>query len=155
MKSFLITISLLLSVAHAGDRSSAYNLICKPMTFENDRNNCLARIKNYSYFDNKALNICAALVFDADKLSCLDLMADKTYEAYEIDKCEHETFESKKLECLHDNGTVYNPNKPGCVLKEEAIAQISSSIRDLRSGNIKGADLRLSNLLERFNACNN
>ena len=111
MKSFLVMISLLLGVAHAGDRTTAYNLICKPMTFESERKNCLSRIINYSYFDNRALRICAAITFDSQKLSCLDLIADKEYEGYEMDRCVHETFESRKLECLHDSGTIYNPRQ--------------------------------------------
>jgi hypothetical protein len=153
MKSFLITLSLLVGVARAGDRTTAYNIICKPMTFESDRNNCLAKIRNYSYFDNRALGICAAITFDSNKVSCLDVIGDKAYEGYEMDKCVNETFESRKLDRLHELGTIYNPNKPACVSREETITQLSYSLKDLRSGNLGSTDQRLSNLLARFTDC--
>lgn len=154
MKSFLITLSLLLGIAHAGDRTTAYNMICKPMTFESDRDNCLSRIRNYSYFDNRALGICAAVTFDSNKVSCLDIIGDRAYEGYEMDKCVNETFESKKLECLHEMGTIYNPDRASCVPREETITQLSNSLKDLRSGNLAGTDRRLSNLLAKFTDCN-
>ncbi|MDD4975307.1 MAG: hypothetical protein PHY93_13190 [Bacteriovorax sp.] len=154
MKSFLITISLLVGVAQAGDRTTAYNIICKPMTFESERNNCLSKIRNYSYFDNRALGICAAVTFDSNKISCLNVIGDKAYEEYEMDKCVNETFESKKLDCLHKLGTIYNPNRPSCVPTEEVIAQLSYSLKDLRSGNQGSTDQRLSNLLAKFMDCN-
>ncbi|MGZ3789817.1 MAG: hypothetical protein ACXVLQ_14910 [Bacteriovorax sp.] len=153
MKALLITFSLFISVAQAGDRTSAYNAICKPMSFDSDRDKCLATIKNYTYFDNRGLGICAALSFDSNKMSCLDLIGDKTYEGYEMDACINESFDSKKLECLKQNGTPYNPNRPSCVSRNEAIDQLSSSLRDLRSGNLRDADNKISYLLGRFTDC--
>ena len=153
MKSFIISISLLLGIAYAGDRTSAYNMICKPMTFETERLNCQSRIKNFTFFDTRALKICASFTFDNDKLSCLDLIGDKSYDGFEMDKCEHEAFDVNKLKCLHESGTIYNPNKPSCVPNAEAIEQISWSLRDLRSGNSSSADQRLRRLLEKFSDC--
>jgi hypothetical protein len=153
MKSFIISISLLLGVAYAGDRTTAYNMICKPMTFESQRLNCQSRIKDFTFFDTRALKICAHFTFEKDKLSCLDLIGDKSYDIYEIDKCENEAFDVKKLKCLNESGTIYDSTRPSCVPREEAIEQISWSLRYLRSGNSSAADQKLQNLLEKFTNC--
>lgn len=154
MKALLVTVSLFLSVAHAGDRTTAYNAICKPMTFESDRANCLAIVKHYSYFDNRGLGICTALSFDSSKITCMQTIGDKTYEGFEMDSCINETFESKKLECLQTNGSPYNPNKPSCVPREEVIGQLTTSLQELRNGNLRNVDQRISSLLGRFTDCN-
>jgi uncharacterized Fe-S cluster protein YjdI len=156
MKVQVLAMSLFLSFicnVQAGDRTSAYNAICKPMPFETNRNECMAKVKLYNYFDNRALGICAALAFDSGKMSCLDLIGNKTYEGYEMDSCIHQTFESKKLECLQENGSIYQPNKPSCVPNQEAVEQLSNSLQDLRSGNLRAVDQRLSILLDHFNKC--
>lgn len=152
MKALLMTVSLFLSVAHAGDRNSAYNAICKPLTFESERASCMAKVKNYSYFDDRGLGICKSLAFDSNKVSCLDLIGDKTYEDFEMDSCINQTFESRKLDCLQENGAPYEPNKV-CVLREEAISHLQTGIKDMRAGNLKAADQRLSFLLNKFTDC--
>lgn len=151
MKIFLFVL-LFAGAAFAGDRTDAYNLICKPLTFESDRNACMLKIRNFSYFDNDALTICAASTFDSEKMACLSLIGDKTYESYEIDKCEGEIFDSKKMECLRESGRVYNPNK-GCVEKHEAVYLLTESLKDLRSGNLSATDQKLTFLLSKFNEC--
>lgn len=154
MKTFLISVSLFLSVAHAGDRNSAYNLICKPLTFESDRASCMNRVKNYSYFDDRALKMCKAATFDDNKVACLDLIGDKAYEDFEMNNCINQTFESKKMDCLQESGSPYNPDQDrACVPRQETISQLDASLRDLRSGNLKGADSRISYLLNRFTEC--
>lgn len=153
MKAFLITVSLFLSVAHAADRNAAYNAICKPMTFESEREACMAKVKNYSYFDDRGLKLCKSQTFDSSKVSCLDLIGDKTYEKFEMDHCLNQTFESEKLECLRVSGTTYEPGK--CVQRDEAITELNVGIREMRAGNLKAADQTLSYLLNRFMSCPN
>jgi hypothetical protein len=153
MRSFILSLSLLLGVAHAGDRAAAYNLICKPMTFESERNDCISRIRNYSYFENRALGICKAVTFDSNKTSCLGIIGDKVYEVWDMDRCVNETFESRKLDCLQEFGTIYTPDRHSCVPRDEAITQLSYSLKDLRAGNLGSTDQRLSNLLEKFTDC--
>jgi hypothetical protein len=144
---------LLVQIAYAEDRTAAFDKICKPMSFESERSKCLSKIRNYSYFDNGALGICAIVTFDSDKISCLGVIGDKSYEGYEMDKCVNEGLESKKIECLHKMGTSYNPDRSLCVSREEVIAQLSYSIRDLHLGDLDATDQRLSGLLAKFINC--
>ncbi len=154
MKAILVTLMMLASVAHAGDRNSAYNAICKPMPFDTDRANCMNVVKHFSYFDDRGLAFCANLSFDSDKLSCMQVIGDKMYEAYEMDNCLNLTFDTQKIQCLKDNGTRYNPGQGTCVPREEVIKQLNNSLYDLRNGNVSNADQRISNLLGRFTRCN-
>lgn len=151
-----ITLSLFLifclSTAFGGDRNTAYNLICKPMTFESERRDCIEKIKNFRYFDDRALNICKGQIFDSNKLDCLEIIGDKYYEDYEMDYCINQTFESKKVECLKESGTINFPEKI-CVPREETIKQLNNSIYEMRSGNLAAADQRLNRLLNRFVNC--
>lgn len=152
MKALLITVSLFLGVANAGDRNTAYNAICKPMTFESERANCMEKVKGYTYFDDRGLAVCKNQTFDSNKVSCLDFIGDKTYEDYEMDNCINQTFESKKLQCLQESGTPYNQGSQ-CVPRDETIKQLNSGIRDMRAGNLKAADQRLTQLLNRYIDC--
>lgn len=153
MKSLLIVISLFLGVANAGDRSRAYNVVCKPMTFDSQRNECISKIKPFNYFDNIALQVCASIQFDSNKISCLGVIGNKSYEVYEADSCLRQPFELSKMQCLEEMGSPYDPSKPVCVSNEEAIAQISNSLIDLRRGNLAVVDQRLVNLLDRYSSC--
>lgn len=157
MKSLILALTLFSSLAaisaQASDRTAAYNLICKPMTFESDRANCLSKVKQYTYFDKRGLTFCAGLNFDTNKLSCLAVIGDKVYEGYEMDQCMSLTFESQKIDCLTENGTTYNPNRPSCVPRDEAISSLTNSLTDLRNGNVRNADHRISDLLQRFTDC--
>ncbi len=152
MKAFIITLSLFLSVAHAGDRSSAYNAICKPMTFETDRAACMAKVKRYQYFDDKALALCKSQTFDTERVSCMEIIGDKMYEKFEMDFCLAKVFDTEKVECLNENGSIYIPERQ-CVQREEAITQLDAGIKEMRAGNLKSADQRLSYLLDRFMDC--
>ena len=152
MKTLIVAISLFFGLAHAGDRSAAYNLICKPLPFDSDRTNCMNRIKNYSYFDDRALSICASFNFDSDKISCLDLIADKTYEAYEMDACASKTFESEKRQCLQDNGT-RTGGPGGCLVGRDSLSQMRTALIDLRNGNAQSTDQRLSYLIQKYSNC--
>lgn len=152
MKAFLITLSLLLSVAYAGDRNSAYNAICKPMTFETERAACMAKLKKYHYFDDRGLAFCKSLRFDDDRVSCMEIIGDKVYETYEMDHCLNKTFDQEKVDCLNENGSPSIPDRQ-CVQREEAIFQLDAGIKEMRAGNLKSADQRLSYLLNRFMDC--
>lgn len=153
MQATILALFFLISTAHASDRTAAYNLICKPMTFETERANCLNKVKQYTYFDKRGLTYCSTLSFDSDKLSCLSAIGDRVYESFEMDHCLSLTFDSAKMECLETSGTTYNPNRGVCVPREEAISQLSSSLSELRNGNARAADQRISNLLARFTDC--
>lgn len=157
MKAMILALSFLTSItyatAYASDRTAAYNLICRPMTFESDRANCLTKVKQYTYFDKRGLTYCSTINFDSNKLSCLGTIGDRVYEGYEMDHCMSLTFDSQKLECLQSSGTTYNPNRGNCVPREEAISQLQSSLTELRKGNVRGADQQISNLLDRFTDC--
>lgn len=153
MKTFFMILSLLLSVAQAGDRNSAYNAICKPMTFESERADCAAKIKHFSYFDDRGLIICTYVVFDNDKLKCLKALGDKIYDDYEMDRCIDQTFESDKIKCLNESGSPYGQGRV-CVQREEVMTQLDAGIREMRAGNLISADNRLSHLLQKFVICN-
>lgn len=153
MKAIIAICSLFLSVSHAGTRADAYNIICKPMTYDQDRENCLSKIRQYSYFEVGGLNICSTIVFDDGKIGCMDLIGNKVYEGYEIENCQNKTFESERLECLRASGTTYNPNRPSCVSREETIDNLSKSLKNLRAGNLKRADQQISSLLDRYTRC--
>lgn len=153
MKSLIVMCLLFVSMAHAGDRTSTYNIICKPMTFEADRNNCIAKLKLYSYYDLDGVRLCAAATFESERISCIDFIGDKTYEGYEMDNCRNKTFESERRECLRESGTIYNPNRPVCVSREENIEHLSKAIKDLRAGNLNSADQRMNYLLNRYIDC--
>ena len=108
MRSFLIITTLLFGVAQAGDRTAAFNKICKPMTIQNNIYACVSVVRNYIYFDNRGLGLCANIALDVDRILCLDIIGDKVYEQAEMDKCLSGVSESEKLDCLTDLGT-YNP----------------------------------------------
>lgn len=142
------TFALASMASFAGDRNTAYNVICKPMAFESDRSRCVAQIRNYNYFDDNALAICASFPFNNTKMECLSYIADKRYEAYEIDTCRNATFESEKLACLRDNGS--NGGGAGCLPTYEVLNQLRSAQYELRNGNPGTVDKRLTYLISRF-----
>ena len=105
MKSLIVFAALLTSFAtFAGDRNTAYEVVCRDMSFESDRTKCIQVIKPFNYFDDRALQICPLMAFDSKKIECLGYIGDKRYEAYEVEACRNATFESEKLKCLRDNG---------------------------------------------------
>ena len=162
MKILLTLLALLSTTAlFAGDRNSAYEAICKNMTFESERNNCIAKIRPYNYFNDTALMICAGFNFDSTKMECLGYISDKFYDNYEVETCRNSTFDSQKLACLRDNGTTRpNPGPgpgpiptPGCISRQEALNQLRSAQTELRSGNTGTVDKRLTFLINKFQNC--
>lgn len=153
MKKFiLLTLALLSFNAFSGDRNTAYNVICKPMAFESDRNQCVAQIRPYNYFDDRALSICAGFAFNNVKMECLSYIADKYYAAYEIDTCRNTTFDSEKLACLRNNGN--HGGNQGCIPRREVLDQLRSAQYDLRNGNYGTVDKRLTYLIGQFSNVN-
>jgi hypothetical protein len=148
MKKAFITFTVLFSsFAFAGDRNSAYQMICKNLSFESDRVKCAAQIKPFNYFDDRALELCTTFSFDSEKLKCLENIADKTYEAYETELCAAASFNSRKLECLKENGT---PFRKTCLPKEEVASHLRTSLMDLRDRNYSATENRLMFLLTKF-----
>ena len=70
-----------------------------------------------------------------------------------MDKCVNETVESKRFECLHDEGTIYNPNKPICVPREEVLSQLNDSLKDFPTGSISATEQRLTSFLSKITNC--
>ena len=108
MKVLIFLMAMTAGLAFAGDSNTAYNMVCKNLSFESDRNKCLEIIRPHNYFDNQALAICASFTFDSNKFQCLTNIAEKQYEAYEIDACKNKSFDSDKLTCLKVNGRTTN-----------------------------------------------
>lgn len=147
MKYIALFLLLLSSLAFAGDRNTAYNMICKPMSFESERTKCLNVIKPFNYFNDDALQMCANFNFDSKKLECLGYIGDKSYEFYEIDTCRNTTFDSERLNCLRNNGT---PATATCLPKTEVINQLRAAQYEIRSGQMGTADKRLEYVIARF-----
>lgn len=151
MKILIVLLTMASSLAFAGDRNTAYNMICKDLSFESDRNKCINIIRPHSYFDDQALAICADFSFDSTKTQCLGYVAGKQYDRYEIDTCKNATFDSEKLTCLRVNGRPANGggNYP-CLPRQEVVSQLQASLTDLRTGNLGTVDKRLQYLLSNF-----
>lgn len=151
MKYLTLTLLLLSSLAFAGDRNTAYNQICKPMTFEPDRTKCTNVIRPFSYFNDDALEMCGNFNFDSKKMECLGYIGDKMYEFFEIDTCRNLTFDSEKMNCLKNSG---QPNRGTCLPKTEVINQLRAAQYEMRSGQIGTADKRLEYVIGRFSNVN-
>lgn len=151
MKMLIVLLTMTSSLAFAGDRNTAYNMVCKDLSFESDRNKCVETIRPYGYFDDQALAMCANFTFDSNKIQCLGFIGGKQYEAYEIDTCRNTTFDSDKLACLRTNGrpTNGNGNRP-CLPRQEVLGQLQSGLTDLRVGNLGTVDKRLQYLIANF-----
>jgi hypothetical protein len=152
MKLLIITLALISSTTvFAGDRNSAYNMICKPMTFESDRDECLAAIQPHHYFDDTALRICNSFTFSSTKIECLGYIADKTYEAYEVNACRDAAFDSDKLQCLRASGQ--NTGEQPCLPKQELINQLRQAQYELHLGQTGTVDKRLTYLISSISTC--
>ena len=158
MKILIIIITMTAGLAFAGDSNTAYNMVCKNLPFESDRNKCLEVIKQHTYFDNQALEICASFTFDSNKTQCLGTNAEKLYIDYEIDACKNSTFDSDKLNCLKVNGRAINNgggNWP-CLPNQIVLQQLQSGLNNLRNGDLGTLDKRLQYLISNFSnpSCN-
>lgn len=152
MKMLIASLLLCSSVmAFAGDRNTAYEAVCKNMSFESDRNKCVQVIRPFSYFDERALSICTIFPFDSTQMECLGYIGDKRYEMYEIDICQNATFDSEKLKCLKDNGSFGGQT---CMPRQEVISQLRQAQLELRQGNTGTVDKRLTYLIGKLNSCN-
>jgi len=151
MKMLIVLLTMTSSLAFAGDRNTAYNMVCRDLTFESDRNRCVEIIRPHSYFDDQALAICADFTFDSNKTQCLGFIAGKQYDGYEIDTCKNATFDSDKLTCLRVNGRPANGggNRP-CLPRLEVLGQLQAGLSDLRVGNLGTVDKRLQYLINNF-----
>ena len=135
----------------AGDRNTAYNLFCKNLTFESERNKCLNVINPFQYFDDRGLKMCTAFSFESEKYQCLNLIGDKIYMDFEMDICTKMIFMSDKFKCLAEKG---QPYKKTCLPREEVLSQVQASLMDMRSKNYGSAEKRLMYLEAKFsNQC--
>lgn len=158
MKILIAILTMVSSLAFAADRNAAYNMVCKNMTYESDRNRCVEAIRPHAYFDDQALAICANFTFDSNKTQCIGYIGGKKYEVYEIDLCKNATFDSEKLSCLRTNGRPINPGYPGgntgCIPRQELLGQLQASLNDLRIGNLGTVDKRLQYLIANVSSPN-
>ncbi|WP_041577096.1 hypothetical protein [Bdellovibrio bacteriovorus] len=101
------------SIAYAGDFRDA-GAICSTLDFDSKKSECAAMVRSYQseYFDTKAINVCNNLDFDSKKLLCISVIADKTYEAFEINQCRDESVDSRKISCLAATGSKYRDRRP-------------------------------------------
>lgn len=149
MKSLILFSVLFASSLFAADRNQAYDLVCRPMTFQPDRAQCLQAIENARYFNDRALKTCANVDFDSEKISCLRAIADKNYQSYEIDTCANQTFDSEKISCFQQRGTSIN-GPVGCISKGETLAQLQNAKLDLSYGNAGSTMARIDYLINRY-----
>ena len=152
MKILIILLTMLSGLAIAGDGQSAYNIVCRHLTYELDRNKCIDIIRDQSYFDDQALVICANFNFDSYKNQCLGYIAGKQYNQNEINSCRNIPFDFDKLTCLRLSGrqTSGGGNYP-CLPKHEVLMQLQAGLNDLRGGNLGTVDKRLQYLIAKFN----
>ena len=152
MKLLIVFLSILTSTAIlAGDRTTAYEVVCKNMSFESDRNKCIQVIRPFNYFDDEAVYICPLMAFDSKKIECLSYIGDKRYEGYEVETCRNATFESEKLRCLKENG---NSSTGGtCVPSRELVSELKQAKYDIRQGSPGTADKRLTYLISKIQNC--
>ena len=148
MKILSIFAILLMTQAFAGDRTSAYEAICRHFAFESERDQCAAQIRPYNYFEDAALEICTTFSFNSTKMECLRNIGGKQYEPFEIERCRDTPFDSGKLSCLRNSGTPYNNQT--CLPRQEILSQLQAAQVELRSGQTGTVDKRLTYLIGKF-----
>jgi hypothetical protein len=144
---FLLFILTSSATLFAGDRNTAYNLFCKNLSFESERQKCVAVITPFQYFDDRGLKMCAAFTFESEKYKCLSLIGNKFYMDYEMDMCVGMIFMSDKFKCLAEKG---QPYKTSCLPREEVYSQIQASLNELRARNYGSVEKRLMYLEAKF-----
>ena len=151
MKMIIVLLMMASNLAIAGDGNTAYNMICRNLTYELDRNKCVETIRPHSYFDDQALGICSGFKFDSYKIQCLGNIAGKQYNGYEINACINTTFDFDKLTCLRVNGTVIDSggNRP-CIPRRLVLEQLQTGLNNLRNGELGTLDKRLQYLISNF-----
>ncbi|MBC7427166.1 MAG: hypothetical protein H7336_01060 [Bacteriovorax sp.] len=152
MKLLIVLCALISSIAaFAGDRNTAYEVVCKNLPFESDRNKCIKTIKPFSYFNDEALSICPSFPFATNQLLCLQYIGDKRYEPYEVEACKNTPFDTEKLRCLSDNGSQSTGGT--CVSTRELIDQLMQAQNEIRTGSTGTADKRLTYLINKLQSC--
>lgn len=154
LATILISFFLTAPLSFAADQNQAYDLICKPMNFSSERASCTNIIRKYSFFQSEALQMCAAVNFNSDKMRCLDGIGNKSYMNFEISECKNENFESQKINCLLNSGTQVSGNID-CKLNSATEQKFKSMLFDLRSGNYRAVDNNLLLLIEQSKNCPN
>lgn len=152
--ALFLSIFIVAPVSFAADQNQAYDLICKPMSFSSERASCTNIIRKYSFFQSEALQMCAEVNFNSDKMRCLDGIGNKSYMNFEISECKNETFESQKINCLLNNGTQSSGNMD-CKLNGATEQKFKSMLFDLRAGNYRAVDNNLQQLIEQSKNCPN
>ena len=151
---FVFAVLLTSMTAFAGDRNTAYEVVCKNMSFESDKARCIQVIKPFTYFDDGALSICPVFPFASTQMECLGYVGNKRYEAYEVESCRNAVFDSEKLRCLRENGSISNGGGNGvCIPSRELVAEMRQAQQEIRTGNTGTADKRLSYLINKLQSC--
>lgn len=154
ISTILLSVLLLAQLSFATDQNQAYDLICKPMSFSSERTSCANIIRKYSFFQPEALQMCAEVNFNSDKMRCLDGIGNKSYMNFEISECKNETFESQKINCLMNSGT-QGSGSVDCKINGITQQKFKSMLFDLRSGNYRAVDNNLQQLIEQSKNCPN
>ncbi len=141
MKLVLSTLGvlfLLISVqanAQLNPSSDPFTL-CNSMTFDSDKQKCVAEIRMGDYYDREALAICSRMSFGSDKLKCISKIRDKAYFSGELSVCKNMSFASDQLKCLENSGDSHQggalcPTIP--VLKQK----LKRAMNDFERGNYR------------------
>lgn len=109
MKKFIFVTLLLLSNAYAGNKSSAFKIICMPMKPQIDQYNCIQSVRMYEYYDDNALGVCASMSANEDKIFCMESIGDTDFTKTETDLCTAMVSTAEKQDCLNSHGSVHNP----------------------------------------------
>jgi hypothetical protein len=160
MKSMILIAFVLVSSAlsaQAAGRQEA-SAICNSMTFDSDRSSCIGNLKNYDYFDSRAISICSRLTFDADKNNCVGAIGNKAYEEYETESCARETFDTNKVDCLGNGGKTFRPLPPpppqqSCMPRGRLIQKLEEVDRLVYNGQNRAARIELNDLMNRISRC--
>lgn len=131
VKILLLILSTLLTLPNLAEAKSVDAAgICMNMnlSFSADKDACVDRLRNVSYIQQSAVNVCKGLSFAADKIQCLSAVSDKSYSDSEIVFCSSKSFAADKLSCLSANGDVVR----GRYTDSERLQMASELARKLR-----------------------
>ncbi len=148
---FLISLSALTFSAFGGTKDDAYKKVCAPMVFQNDKEQCISKIRNYNYFDDRILDICAEFSFTNEKLTCLSYIGNKKYADYEFDHCNSIQFNSQKLSCLNTNGSNWTGDI--CVDKQQLVQNLNQIKMNIATGNYLQAHELVNSSINSLNSC--
>lgn len=107
MKTLLIMMSILSTTAtFAADRQAAYDVICKEQRMYQEE--CFKTVKEFEFYQNEALELCAGFIQNHHKIKCLSHIGDKAYSTYELHHCGSIRYSVERLKCLKENGSYGN-----------------------------------------------